>query len=176
MEATKEPGLDLELEGLTKEQLIGFAGEKFGLNVDSSLTKKQIHDAIVSVHDTVLKQAAEQNKAIAKEVATEDDPIVKFRFINMEFKGADLEFVFDSGRGRKKGSKEPRYHFFAGEVYEAPYSVMEMLNNLQVPDNQYVIENGMVKGIKKGFRHRFSCQLLLDKEQLLKIATKPKKE
>jgi hypothetical protein len=167
-----ETEFSFELQKMSKKQLIDFASEKYGLNVEEKLPKEEIHAAIMKARDAVVDFAKKETEESAKQAATTEDPIVKIRFINLETPGAELEFNFDSGRGVTKGKKTPKYHLIDQETHNVPYSVYEHLNNLVVPDSKYDVDpqTGMIRGVLNGKKRRFTCELLLDKSQILALS------
>ena len=62
---------------------------------------------------------------------------LKCTFVNLETKGANLEFVFEGNR----------YRLDDGQEYDLPISVIEHLNSLKVPVMKYKIDptTGMLK-------------------------------
>ena len=134
---------------MTKEQLIQYGRERLGVTVDSSLTKEKMVEGLEKTEKAQLEAATKQTNASAKKAATSADPLVEVTFTNVEFPGADLAFTYE----------RHKYHLFHGQKYKLPISVIEHLNNLQVPEDKYDIDPStkQVTGISKGLRNRFSC-------------------
>jgi hypothetical protein len=160
-----------ELEGLTKEQLIQLANDKFGLNIAITMNKEQIHALIMKFHQGQVAQSQKESIESAKLVVAEDDPMITATFTNIESPSVDIEFPYDSGKGIKKGGKVPRYHFYDGVSYSMPFSVYQHLIALVVPDNKYEVDQyGFVKGVKAGVRKRFALELQITKEQMISMS------
>jgi hypothetical protein len=67
----------------------------------------------------------------------ENEPKLNCTFVNLEFKGADLMFVYGG----------TRYHLEDGKDCKLPLSVIEHLNSLKIPVKRYRTdpETGFVK-------------------------------
>jgi len=157
----------------SKKALCAFADRILGFRVSEELTVAKIREELIKIYNARADEAEKLNVQSTERMASDDDPQVKFKFLNLENPGADHEFASDGGRGLKKDAngvtgKVPYYHFYHGRVHTAPYSIMNMLNNLSVPFSKYEThpETGQVIGKIAGTKPRFSCQVLLDKEQI----------
>jgi len=160
-----------QFKTMVKDKLLDYARDNLGLSIPANMTKAKIIEAIEKYQAEVVKISQIEAKEAGETVADDTDPMVNMKFVNNESPGTDVEFAYDSGKGLKKGQKCPRYHFFDGEEYNVPYSVVERLNSLRVPDNRWVIdpETKMIRGIKKGWRNRFSCQLTMSREDVMRL-------
>lgn len=192
MTETKPVSLKTQLEGMTKHELISFAGDKFGVNVAAHLSENVIVDTILKFDHDRRKQARTLNEESAAMVANEADPLVKVRFMRMDFPNANLEFSYDSGRGirvlgKRKGNvspeqrkvlanrlpRSPKYNLFSGEVYDLPLSVIRHLESRTMSDSRPVIDqvSGMISGNEPVIKPRFILNVIMTDEQIKQVAS-----
>ncbi len=175
MDKIQVPEIEQLTAQMTKRQLIKYADER-GYTIDEKLSKEKIREAVLIIYEDRAKQSQEISNKTGKRMATPDDPLVRMKFLNLLSPGVDLEFNYDSGRGLKKGQKSPYYHFFHGKSYEVPYSVLEHLNELIVPDNKVDVDEdtGQIRGRIEGTKNLFSCQIILTPEQIRNLSKERK--
>lgn len=176
-DVAKELPLLAELKAMGKPQLIKYASERMGLNVDDSLNKDVIIENLIRV-DAAKKNEAKQMNAESLAVAvTDKDPVIKVKFFNMESPGTFIEFSYSGKRGMRgpqnpNGFKKcPKYMLFHGETYDIPYSVFEHLGKLVHQSHKPIFDQatGMQAGSMPILKPRFVLQAIVSKEQLIKL-------
>ncbi len=79
----------------------------------------------------------------------EKEEKVRVKFINNETPGVPLEFTYEG----------IRYNLVPGQEYDLPYSVVNHLNSLAVPDPKFEIDPAtqQLKEVSRTMKHRFTC-------------------
>lgn len=192
MTETKPVSLRAKLEGMTKSELIIFAGEKFGVNIADHLSESVVIETLLKIDSDKRQEAKTLNEESAAMVTDNEDPLVHVRFMRMDFPNANLEFSFDSGRGiralgKKKGNispkkkemydrqlaRVPKYNLFSGEVYHLPLSVIRHLESRTMKDSRPVIDpiSGMISGNEPVIKPRFILNIIMDDVQIKQMAS-----
>lgn len=93
------------------------------------------------------KTAESRLKSVQDRIEKEEK--VRVKFINNESPGIPLEFTYEG----------IRYKLDPGLEYELPYSVVNHLNSLAVPDPKFEMDpaTGQMKEVSRTMKHRFTC-------------------
>lgn len=88
-------------------------------------------------------------KSIRVNMIRKGEKCLEVEFINNEFPKADLEFTFD----------KRSWHLYDGGRYKLPWTVIEHLNGLIIPESRYEEdpETHQITHIATSTRHRFTC-------------------
>ena len=184
-DVTAEIPLEEQIARMEKPQLIKYL-ESLGFNVDARLKEETIRENILKIVADRKDNAYQLNRDSSKATISEDDPMIKVKFFNLESPGADESFSFPGKRGmygpqfKKDGKtygnpnghrKCPKYHLFPGEEIELAYSVYDHLTSLTFMTHKTVFEpiTGMIQGNIPIIKPRFILQPILTKEDILKI-------
>lgn len=172
---TETPKLADRLKVMSKEDLIIFAGDTYGLDVDKRLSPESIIKEILRFEKAQKDEADKVNRESAK-LAADDDPIVTCVFHRFDFPEADLDFAYTGTRGFKGPNnpsgfvEAPKYHLFPGELCSIPWSVKEHLESLMFSTWKTVIDEKTqtVKDKIPIIKPKFVLELKMTKEQILK--------
>jgi len=182
-----------KLEKMTKEEMIRYASEGMGFNVDPSLDVQTIKEKLLIVESSQKENArkinleslkmtmdlvAERNESGKKALITEDPPL-HVKFYNMQSPRADLEFSSTEpygfyGQKNKYGfRKAPHWHLFHGEIYVLPLSVIEHLKSLTYTTSKPIIDQatGMQSGSIPVVNSRFTLEIQFSKGQLAQLGS-----
>ena len=185
VDVTETIPLQEQLELMKKPELIKYM-EDLGFNVDGRLADKTIRDNILKIVADRKNNATKMNEESFQATVSEDDPMIKVKFFNLETPNVDIEFAFPGKRGMygpsftQKGKKYgnpnghrkcPKYHLFPGETVRLAYSVFEHLESLTFATHKTVFDpqTGMIQGNIPIIKPRFILQPVLTREDLIKI-------
>lgn len=185
VDVTETMPLEEQLGLMKKPELIKYM-ENLGYNVDGRLAEKTIRENILNVVADRKNNAAKLNEDSSRATISEDDPMIKVKFFNLESPSTDLEFAFPGKRGMfgpkfiKDGKtygnptghrKCPKYHLFPGEPVELAYSVYEHLESLTFVTHKTVFDpiTGLIQGNIPIIKPRFILQPIITKEDLVNI-------
>lgn len=151
--------------------------EKFGLvlAVDNRMTLESIKKELITNYEEMTKKSKKITAESTKKTATEDDPPVRMRFMIMDIKNPDeaplFEFNHDCGKGVPAGGVIPKWSLVHGEVEEVPFSIFEFLRNLSIPRSKWINDPNAPNGKRcvTYEQKRFNCELLISKEQVLRL-------
>ncbi len=175
-DAVAETASDLmlkdQLKRLDKQALRQYLESFFGHTAEESVSKEDLAAAILQLNRDRIAQAQESTKEAAMSAVSENDPLVRVSFQNVESPGTDLEFSYGATpkavdrKGKAKPGKIPTYHLIHNEEAEIPYSVYEHLRGLKVPEYKFATnDQGFIKGVSKGWAKRFALELILTDKQ-----------
>ena len=184
------------LEKMSKDEMIVFASEEMGLQVDPNLEEDVIREKLLTIEAQQKSNArninagslamtmalVERRNASGKPKFKTVDPPLQARFYNNESPLADVEFSTTEpygfrGEKNKYGfSKCPSWHLFHGEVYTLPASLIEHLKSLTYITAKPVIDpqTGMQHGTIPVVKNRFILEYMLTREQLALISAEAK--
>lgn len=187
VDLTNEITLARKLDGMTKEDMIVYAREEMGQNVDPDLDVQTIREKLLIVEAAKREDARNVNLASLEMVMTlvkrrndsgklklkTNDPPLQVRFHNKQSPGADLEcaptepYGFYGEKNKYGFKKAPRWHLFDGEVYILPSSLIEHLKNLTYVTGKPIFDpaTGMQSGSIPIIRQRFVLEFQLTREQ-----------
>ena len=154
-----------------KSKLQKFASDEYGVTLDKTLSLPKMTKLILEFHAKIQDVAKEKNEQAAREVTTDDDPLVSFVFKFIEQPGQSVEFSFDHGRGSKFSK---RYTLYDGTSQKLPLSVYNHLRSKVVPNDTYDLDptTGMVKGVNRAVVNRFACEIdikAMSPEEMLNV-------
>ena len=177
--------LEKQVNAMAKPELIQYM-ESLGFNVDRRLSDKNIRDNILKVVADRKNNATAMNEESFQATVSEEDPMIKVRFFNLETPNIDIEFALPGKRGmygpkfikdgkeygNPKGHRKcPKYHLFPGEEVKLAYSVFEHLESLTFATHKTVFDpvTGMIKGNIPVIKPRFILQPVITREDLINI-------
>lgn len=175
-DVTESLPLEEQVKAMDKSALIKYM-EDLGFNVDKRLAEKTIRENILKVVADRKNNATKLNEESFKATVSDDDPMIKVRFFNMESPNADVEFAYSGKRGmygpvNKNGHRKcPKYHLFPGEEVRLAYSVYEHLESLTFMTHKTVFDpiTGMIQGNIPIIKPRFILQPIFSKEDIVNI-------
>ena len=180
IEASITDAIALEklLDGMSKDEMIKYADDVFGLTVDPKLSKDTIKSSLLKADQIRHGEAKTLNDQSTRMFADKGDKIISVKFHRLDFADADLEFSYSGkigmrGKVNKNGfQKCPSFHLYPGETYALPRQVIEHLKSLSFVTHKTVMDQatGMIKGTIPIVKPKFILEYVLSNDQLERLA------
>ena len=179
--------LEQELKRKNKDQLIQYADQQMGLQIDQNLDEDVIRRELMKYGGMQRNLAREESEKAAKASTSKEDPLINVVFRNLQSVNEDITFNFAGPKGvygkafKGPGGKAlgnptghkmiPKYHLYPGMEIELPYSVIEHLRSRTFTRHIPLYDNatGMISGVTPVITPRFILEQRLTKEQAIAL-------